>query len=170
MLRAVPVEGLDVDEDDPLDDVGFVCGAEGFDEGWSFLIVLVDLDATEDLEASLVGIVHEEQSHARIVLQIAEADVLLVAAQVREADERWVHDTDKALGAAAVLYVGPTGLADGGHVDAVAALDEVLFCRAERVARGRVLRHALVLTAAAMFNLMFFDEGREGQFLEAATH
>ena len=68
VLRAVPVEGFDVDEDDSLDDVGLVGGAEGFDEGWGFVVVLVDLDAAEDLEAGLVGVVHEEEGYAGIVL------------------------------------------------------------------------------------------------------
>jgi hypothetical protein len=56
VLGTVPVEALDVDENDPLYDVGLVGGAEGFDEGWSLLVVFVDLDAAEDLEPGLVGV------------------------------------------------------------------------------------------------------------------
>ena len=39
-------------------------GAEGFDEGGGFRVVFVDLDAAEDLEAGLVGVVHEEEGYA----------------------------------------------------------------------------------------------------------
>ena len=38
----------------------------------------------EDLETRLVGVVHEEEGDARIVLQISQADVLFVAAQIGE--------------------------------------------------------------------------------------
>ena len=55
MLRTVPVEGFDMDEDDSLYDVGLVGGAEGFDESRGFFVVLVDLDAAEDLEAVWLG-------------------------------------------------------------------------------------------------------------------
>ena len=68
-----------------------------------------------------------------VVLEVAEADVLLVAAEVGEAEERRVDDANEAVGAAAMLDVGPAGLADGGHVEAVAAVDEVLLGRAEDV-------------------------------------
>ena len=103
--------------------------------------------------------------------QIAQADVLLVAAQVGEAEESGVDDADEAFGAAAMLHVGPAGLADGGHVEAVAALDEVLLWRGRGCRRaGAALLHALVLAPAAVFLLMFFDERSEGQFLEATTH
>ena len=98
VLRAVPVEAFDVDEDDSFDDIGLVDGTEGFDECWGFRVVLVDLDAAEDLEAGLVGVVHEEEGHAGVVFEIAQADVLLVAAQVCEAEESGVEDANEALG------------------------------------------------------------------------
>src|SRR5258708_16199074 len=127
VLRTVPVEALDADENDCLYDFGLVGGAEGFDEGWGFLVVLMDFHSAQDLEAGLVGVVHEEEGYARVVFQISQADVLFVAAKIREADERWVDDANEAFGAAAMLHVGPAGLADGSHVEAVAALDEVLL-------------------------------------------
>ena len=92
--------------------------------------MLVGLDAAEDLEARLVRVVHEEEGDAVVVVEVAEADVLLVAAIVCEADEGGIEDVDEAFGASAMLDVGPAGLADGGHVEAVTALDEVLFGRA----------------------------------------
>ena len=87
VLGAVPVEAFDVDEDGAFDDgVGFG-GAELLDEHGGRVVVLVDLGAAEDFEAGLVGVVHEEEGDAVVVVKIAEADVLLVAAEVGEADE-----------------------------------------------------------------------------------
>jgi hypothetical protein len=130
----------------------------------------MDLDSSEDLEAGLVGVVHEEETHAGVVAEVSQTDVLLVAAKIYETDEARVDDTDETFGAAAMLYVGPTGLADGGHVEAVAALEEVLFCGSEGVSGRGGLFDALVLAPAAVFLLLFFDAWSEGQFLEATTH
>ena len=169
MLGAVPVEAFDVDEDDSLYDVGLIGGAKGFDEGGSLGVVFVDFDAAEDFETRLVRVVHEEEGYAGIVVEVAEADVLLVAAEVCEAEEPGIDDANEALGSAAVLDVGPAGFADRGHIEAIAAFDEVLFGRAEEVSLGCGLRNTLVLVAAAVLLLMFFDERREGEFLEATS-
>jgi len=96
------------------------------------------------------------------VFEISKTDVLLVAAQVCEAEEPGVDDTNEAFGAAAVLYVGPAGFADGSHVEAVAALDKVLLRWAETISLRRTLLHALILAPAAVLLLMFFDETSEG--------
>jgi hypothetical protein len=69
---------------------------------------------------------------------------------------------NEARRAAAMLYVWPAGLADGGHVEAVAALDECLFSGAKGVSERGTLLHALVLSPAAMFKLVIFDAGSEG--------
>ena len=99
--------------------------------------------------------------------EIAEGDVLLVAAKVGEADEVGAKDVDESWRPAAMLDVGPAGLGDGGHVEAVAEGEELLLVVAEIVvARERGL-HALVLAAAAMLGLAIFDAGSEGNFVEA---
>ena len=103
------------------------------------VVVLVDLGVAEDLEARLVGVVHEEECDAVVVGEIAERDVLLVAAEVGEGDEVGAKDVDEAGRAAAMLDVGPAGLGDGGHVEAVAEGDEVLLVRAELVVAGEGL-------------------------------
>jgi len=162
VLRTVPVEALDVDEYDSFYDVGLVDGAERFDESGSLLIVFVNLDSTENLEAGLVGVVHEEERYAGIVFEIAQADVLLVAAQVCEAEESGIDDANEACGAAPMLHVGPAGFAYRGHIEAVAALDEVLLRGAEGVSQRTALLHAFILAPAAVFLLMFFDETGEG--------
>jgi hypothetical protein len=96
------------------------------------------------------------------VFEIAEADVLLVAAKVCEAEECVVDNANEAFGAAAMLYVGPAGFADRRHVEAVAALDEILLRWAETISLRRTLLHALILTPAAVLLLMFFDKTSEG--------
>ena len=74
--------------------------------------MFVDFDATENLETGLVGIVHEEEGYARIVIKVSQADVLLVAAEICEAEKGRIDDANEASGAAAMLHVGPAGLAD----------------------------------------------------------
>ena len=74
--------------------------------------MFVDLNSAENLEAGLVGVVHEEEGHTWVVFEISQADVLLVAAKIREAEESGVDDTNEAFGAAAMLHVRPAGLAD----------------------------------------------------------
>ncbi len=116
--------------------------------------------SAEDLEARLVGVVHEEERDAVVVGEIAERDVLLVAAEISEADEIGAKDVDEAGRASAMLDVGPAGLGDGGHVEAVAESEEVLLVGAELVVAGERSLHALVLAAAAVFGLTFFDAGQ----------
>ena len=129
MLRAIPVEGLDVDKNCSLDDGMRVRRAEGFDEGRRLGVALMDLNAAKDFEAGLVGIVHEEEGYTSVMLKITQTDILLVAAKVREADQPRIDDANETLWTTPVLHVGPAGLADRGHVEAVAALDEVLLGR-----------------------------------------
>src|SRR5271170_7979632 len=99
VLRAVPVEAFDVNENDSFYDAGFVGGAEGFDECWSLGVVLVDFDAPENLETGLVGVVHEEEGYAVVMLEVAEADVLPVGAQIGESKEGRADDPDETFGA-----------------------------------------------------------------------
>ena len=101
-----------MDEDGAFDDGVGLGGAKRLEERWGGGVILVDLDAAEDLQAGLVGVVHEEERDAGVVLEVAEGDVLLVAAQVGEGDQLWIDDVDEALRAAAMLDVGLAGLAD----------------------------------------------------------
>ncbi len=56
--------------------------------------------------------------------RFADADILSVAAKIREADRRLVQNPHKAGRPAAMLDVGPARLADGGHVERIAGRDE----------------------------------------------
>jgi hypothetical protein len=102
--------------------------------------------------------------------QVAGRDVLHIAAQVGEAEGGVIEDAEKTRGATALLDIGPAGLADGGYVEAITAADEILLRGAEAVAGIAGDFHALILRAAAVPKLLFFDEGGEGEFGEAFSH
>ncbi len=76
------------------------------------------------LEASPVGIVHQDQRGAVICREIAGADVLAVAAKVGDRQRLLIENADEAGRAAAVLHIGPAALRDGRHIEAVALGDE----------------------------------------------
>ena len=57
-------------------------------------------------DAAAGGVVDQEQESAGILRQIAERDVLLVAAVVGEGQRRLVDDLDESFRAAAVLGIG----------------------------------------------------------------
>src|ERR1700748_389823 len=116
-----------MDKDDPLDDFGAIFGAERFDKRGCFGVVLVNFDAAEVLETGLIRIGHKEKSDTVVVFEIANTDVLSVAEQIVQSDKSRVDDANETFGAAAMLHVGPTGFADGGHIEAVAKSDEGLF-------------------------------------------
>ena len=96
MLRAVPVEGFDVDEDGALGRRFLFGNDQVRQEVLSRPVALVDLGAAEDLEPLLAGVVHEEECNTVIVLEIAHADVLLVSAQVGVAESAIVEDAQEA--------------------------------------------------------------------------
>src|ERR1700684_3660790 len=76
------------------------------------------------LEASAVGIVHQDQRGAVVGREIAGADVLAVAAKVGDRQRPVVENADEAGRAAAMLHIGPAALGDGRHIEAVALSDE----------------------------------------------
>jgi hypothetical protein len=168
-LGAVPIEGFDVDDDGSFDG-GVVCGGvELLDEVGGFG-AFVDGGAAEDFEASLGGVVHEDEGYAVVVLQVAGGDVLLVAAEVGEGDGAVVEDVDEAGRAAAMLDVRPAGFAGGGHVEGVAGGEEVALGFGETVAGLAGLLDAGVGGTAAVEPLLLLDEGGEGYFGEALAH
>ena len=169
VLRAIPVEGFDVDDEGSLDGGFVVGGAKLLDQGRG-LGAFVYFGAAEDLEAGLGGVVHEDEGYAVVVLEVAGGDVLLVATEVGEGDGLIVEDVDEASGASAMLDVGPAGFAGGGHVEGVAGGEEVALGFGEAVAGRAGLGHALVGGAAAVEGLLLFDERGEGYFGEALAH
>lgn len=135
VLRAVPVVGDDGDDEDAVDGGG-VGGLteEGFERG--VIAELEDAGVADDLEAGLVRVIHEEESHTIVGGEVAGGDVLLVSGEVREGKGAAVEDMEEAGGAAAMLDVGPAVRCDGGEIEAVAGGDELLL----EVAEGFVAR------------------------------
>ena len=170
MLRTVPVEAFDVNEDGAFDNGSGFGGMEFGDESDGFGVLLVNLRVAENLQAGLVGVIHEEEGDAAVVLEVAEGDVLLVATEIREADELRIQDLYEAGWTTAMLYVGPAGFADGGHVETVTEGQEVLFVGTEFVTEFGVLFHAVILAGAAVLLLLGFDSGSEGEFVEVLRH
>ena len=80
--------------------------------------------AAEDLQPAAARVVDQDQRHPVVAGQIADADILPVAAKVREADRPLVQHLEEARRPAAMLDVGPAGLADRRHVEAVARGEE----------------------------------------------
>src|SRR3954471_8748612 len=133
VLRAVPVETLERDDDATLDDGGVAGVGElrhqiGLARG-------VDLTrVAQHLQAAPVRVVHQEQRYPVVALEVAEADILPVAEEVGEAERAVVKHLEEAWRAAAVLDVGPAGLAHRGHVEAVTRGDEGGLSGSEAVA------------------------------------
>jgi hypothetical protein len=69
-----------------------------------------------------------------------------------------------------VLHVRPSRFADRRQVEAVGALEESRFVRAQRIVRTAVLREARVLCAGAVLLLQALDIGCEGDIGKLMCH
>ena len=134
------------------------------------IVSFVNFSAAKNLETLLVRVVHEEEGDTIVVLEVSGADVLLVAAQVGEAEGLVVENAQETLLTAAILDVGPSGLAGRGHVEAVAVADELAFVVSETIAGVVRSLGAFVQVAAAVLFLLLLYERSECEFCEAAAH
>ena len=126
MLRAVPVESFDVEQEGTLN-LRLVTN-------WYQQLLQVgalgdieDLGLCGDLQSLLLGVIHQKQRGALVVPQIAGADVLEVPLEVGVSEGCLVQHLEKALWAAAELNIWPTGVIDSGHIETVALTDELGF-------------------------------------------
>src|ERR1700733_2057296 len=104
----------------------------------------MNLRAAQNLQPHLRCIIHQEQRHAVVVPEIADADVLLVAPQIGEAQRLIVDDAQKTLLPAAILDIWPSRLAHRGPIKAVARGDKLLLARPQPVSWIGRLLYALV--------------------------
>ena len=130
---------------------------------------ILRLDMRIDLEAPPMGVVHQEQRSAVICPEIAGADVLAVAAKVRDRQRCLVEHADEAGRAAAVLHIRPAALRDGRHIEAVALSDE------RRLGCGKTVRRAVSAEvrpefAAAIGLLRGAHAGSRGDVEESVSH
>src|SRR5262245_37741334 len=86
-----------------------------------------------DFEAGAARVVHQDQRRAIVAGQIANADVLTIAAIVGESQRLLIHDLEEAARTAPMLDVGPTRLRNRRHVEAVAIGNERRFVLSEMI-------------------------------------
>ena len=126
VLRAVHVPRLDREEDRPLHLAGVRRVAE------LLLQVRVPLDhpgGAPHLHPPAIRVVHQEEERLRVLGQVAQGDVLAVAAEVGEPERVVVDHLEEPGRAAAVLDVGlPVGVR-GAEVEHVQVGEE---CRQVR--------------------------------------
>ena len=157
VLRAVPVEALDADQQvaldqriadrraQPRDQIGIGVGG-------------VDMAGpAHQLEALLLGEVDDDQRHPAVVVEVADRDILPIAAKVRQCQGVVIDRLDEAGRTATVLDVGPAARADGGNEETLATGDEVAFAVAERRRRRALFEPAPDL--AATVALLGIDHG-----------
>ena len=121
------------------------------------VIAFHDPGSAQDLESQLSDIVHQKESHPVIMQQITNTDVLLVAPKVSEAKRLIVHDVQEPLWAAAVLDIGPSGLAHRSHVEPIPSFDEGALVLTQPITRHASLFYPLVLTTAAVSLLLLLN-------------
>lgn len=160
VLLAVPVEGLDRDEDRAFHFGGIVGICEALDKGR----VLGDCDdagVAEYLQPALVGVVQGDECDPVVTADVSGADVLQVAPKVGPADGVVVDDAQETPWAAAVLDVRPPRFAYGGEVEAVPLGEILALVVGERVDPGSgVALHAFAaVEAVAAILALHADDG-----------
>ncbi len=168
MLRAVPIEGLQAHAQDAL---RLALVARHLDALGESRVGLQchRFDVCIDLQPGAPGIVHQEQAGPIVGRQVAGADVLAIAAIVREGQRSIVQHLQKAARSAAMLKVGPARLRHRGHVEAVALRDEGGFAFGEPVGLAVALEVAPQVVGAHG-GLRRLHAGRQGDVHEAIRH
>jgi len=135
VLRAVPIKGNDVDDEETFDvrsrrearrliNAG---GKRGFFGGEKRARV------AKNFQAFAAWVIHEKKRDAFVGGQISRGEELAVTAEVREAERVSVEDFKETARAAAVLNVGPAVFVDRREIEAVALGDELSLVFAECV-------------------------------------
>ena len=166
VLWAIPVVGYDLDEEQPLNLFAERFGGELIDQ-FGMLARVEHASMTEQLEPGTVRVVHHEESYPIADVEVARADELTVALEIRETDQIRSEHLYKSRWTSAVLYVGPACLADGRHVEAIARVDEVSFAARQRIGLGRTLDR---LVPPEIFVLGLLHGGREHELHEFVSH
>ena len=145
VLRAVPVIALQADDHRPLD-TSVTCQFDRHlqprDQCW----VVLGIDQShpaQQLQATLVRMVHEQNRDSVIALKITDADVLHIAAEVSVSNGVGIQDLEKSGGSAAMLDIRPPRLADGRLIEPVTLVNKLDLVRCQRVVvhvRGAVQR------------------------------
>ena len=102
VLGAVDVPGFDGEDDGPLDLARIVRVAQPLQQ---LGVVLDHPGSAPQLDPLLVGVVHQEEERPGVLRQVAERDVLAVAAEVGEGQRPVVQHLQEARRSASMLDV-----------------------------------------------------------------
>ena len=153
VLRAVPVVGNDLDEEQSLHLASERSWRELIDQ-FGILARIEHPGVTKEFEAGTMWIVHHEEGDPIGNAQVARADELAVALEISETNQVRSQHLYEPSRTTPVLQVGPASLTDGPHIETVARGDEVGFVRREGVGLGRFL-HDLVLSEVFVLRLLY---------------
>ena len=172
VLRTVPVPTLDADQEGALDRraVGRIAHRGDGRVALRADAGLDQLHAPEQLQPAPIRIVHDDHREAVVLAQVADAQVLHIAAEVREADGPRIQHLEETLRPAAVLHVGPAGLADRGLEEVVGLGEELRLAGRQRLAAVAHRVEEGVLLAAAFLRLDLADRRGEGDVRIGASH
>ena len=87
----------------------------------------------ENLQTRLVRIIHQDQRRAIVRSNVADTDVLQIAAEVGKAERLLIEHFEETEGTAAMLHVRPAGFRNGRHVETVALRYEGRFVLREAI-------------------------------------
>ena len=165
MLWTVPFHRFDGQNDGPLHP-GPVGGYLEPRQQVGILIFMDNPGPGPKLQPPPVGVIHQDQRDPVIGRQVADAEILDIAAKIRVADGLFVQHFQEPGGAAPELYIGPAlitvFLAYGRLIESVARLDELRFCRAYCIVSFRVPFETFIGRACPVAGLGGLDRGREG--------
>jgi hypothetical protein len=123
----------------------------------------------QNLQPRAVRIVHHDQRDAIVGRDVAEADILQIAAKVREGERFVVEDFDEPGRTTAVLHIGPAALGYRGNVETVARFNERALVFGETVERPMALK-MLPHLAAAVCRLGGLHARRRDNVEEFVSH
>src|SRR5688500_2804886 len=125
VLRAVPIERLDIDHRDTL----HACTVAGKLHGKRQLGVgaaeIVEAQVSKQFEAPLRGVVHYDDRHPVVPGSIPGADILAVAGEIGETQAHRRDHLKESPRTAPVLHVRPACLAHRGDEEAVGLRQEL---------------------------------------------
>lgn len=170
VLGAVPVKRLERDDDAALH-LRRVGGIFQPGDGFGVVLKADGAGVAEELEPPLMRVIHEDEGDAVVPAQIADADILAVAAEIGEAEGFVVQTFKEARRAAAMLDIGPAGFRDAGEIETVARGDEGALRLAQGIARTGLGRVEPLISPARAQRLLHRPHGRrEHEVGEAVGH
>ena len=168
MLRAIPVERFQAQPKDAFE-CGFVVGYGNKLSQRRSVIERKDFRARVDLEPGAADVVHKKQADTAVGGKIAGADVLAIAAIVRESKRPIVDQLEKTARTAAVLNVGPPRFRNRCNVEAVALGDESSFVLGESI-KVAMPFEVLLEVINTHLGLRGPDAGRYGNIEKTIRH